>query len=78
VSLNPQIRTDSESGVCGRCAKRICGVVFRGLPDGPHAATATLRDAGGRGVEEDAHVTFVVCADGRYLCDVGVCECVKD
>jgi hypothetical protein len=53
-------------------------VVFRGLPDGPHAATATLRDAGGRGVAEDAHVTFVVCADGRYLCDVGVCECFKD
>eukprot|EP00802_Teleaulax_amphioxeia_P018992 Tamp_19207.p1 GENE.Tamp_19207~~Tamp_19207.p1 ORF type:complete len:400 (+),score=46.90 Tamp_19207:179-1201(+) len=60
-----------------RCARRICGVLFSGLPDGSHQASAALHDAQGNIIEEQAHVTFVVCALGTYECELGTCHCTR-
>jgi hypothetical protein len=61
-----------------RCAKRACGLVLSGMPDGPHTASASLRSREGAMVEEGVSVRFVVCAEGRYDCDsMDACQCVK-
>jgi GR25 family glycosyltransferase involved in LPS biosynthesis len=63
-----------NSREAARCAKRICGVVLSGLPDGVHTAAAALHDAKGALVE--------VCDAAILLCALSlagslrVCACV--